>query len=163
VGPLQHFRNDRSNQAGCRCRRRICLLKGCERRFDPPHPFSRYCSPECSAAARKWAQQKANRRYRATASGKERRRKQSARYRQRKVPEEPTPSMSGEGYTKALEPRKIRCRRPGCYEQFRPSSRSPLKSFCSLCCRNALRRVIVRERRWSRGFPNHHKYADEFV
>ena len=167
LGPSQHFSKDRSNQAGCGCRSRICLLKGCERRFDPPHPFSRYCSPECSAAARKWAQQKANRRYRATDVGKECRRKQSVRYRQRcrqrREADESSRDAGGEGYTKAIEPKKIRCHRPGCYEQFHPPARSPLKKFCSSSCRNALRRVLVRERRWNRRWPDHHRHTTEFV
>jgi hypothetical protein len=62
-----------------------------------------------------------------------------------------------------LDPEKTRCHRPGCYEQFHPPARSPLKKFCSCSCRNALRRVIVRERRWNRRFPDHHRYTDEFV
>ncbi len=42
------------------------------------------------------------------------------------------------------------CQRPGCYEHVLPTTRSPRQRFCSWACRNALRRVAVRERRWRR-------------
>jgi hypothetical protein len=32
--------------------------------------------------------------------------------------------------------------RPGCYEEFQPSRRSPLQRFCSYACRGALERVL---------------------
>jgi len=37
-----------------RPRKRVCLLKGCEGRFWPVHPLTRYCSPECREEARRW-------------------------------------------------------------------------------------------------------------
>ena len=40
------------------------------------------------------------------------------------------------------------CDRPGCEDHFVPSKRSPCQRFCSPACRQALRRVIERERRW---------------
>jgi len=40
------------------------------------------------------------------------------------------------------------CDRPGCYESFQRSRRSPLQRFCSHECRRALERVLERERRW---------------
>jgi hypothetical protein len=40
------------------------------------------------------------------------------------------------------------CARPGCYERFLVTRRSPLQRFCSSSCRLALARVIERERRW---------------
>ena len=42
------------------------------------------------------------------------------------------------------------CDRPGCYELSVRSRRSPLRRFCSSACRLALRRVRLREARWSR-------------
>jgi len=48
---------------GCRPRgaprARHCLLKGCERRFDPRRATQRYCSEECRRAARRWSRWKA--------------------------------------------------------------------------------------------------------
>ena len=66
-----------------RPRRRLCLLKGCERRFRPKHARQRYCSPQCRKAARAWSRWKAQESYRATAVGKQRRNGQSRRYRER--------------------------------------------------------------------------------
>jgi hypothetical protein len=72
---------------GCRprgsARARLCLLKGCERRFDPQRAAQRYCSEECRRAARRWSRWKAQQSYRATAAGKDKRNEQSRRYRER--------------------------------------------------------------------------------
>ena len=43
---------------------------------------------------------------------------------------------------------KCACHRPGCYRRFTPPLQSPLKKFCNARCRKALRRVILRERKW---------------
>jgi hypothetical protein len=40
------------------------------------------------------------------------------------------------------------CDRPGCYERFERTQRSPLQRFCSQECRRALERVLERDRRW---------------
>ena len=67
-------------------------------------------------------------------------------------PPEPGPAsesdQAGEGYTKETAHEKCACHRPGCYRRFTPPPQSPLKKFCSARCRKALRRVILRERRW---------------
>jgi hypothetical protein len=44
--------------------------------------------------------------------------------------------------------KKIPCDRPGCYEGFDHSPRSPFQRFCSGLCRLALRLARLRERRW---------------
>jgi hypothetical protein len=62
---------------------RQCLLKGCERWFLPHHFQDCYCSPECRMAARRWRRWYAAGRYRATARGKQRRREQAQRHRDR--------------------------------------------------------------------------------
>ena len=128
---------------GC-CR---CLLKGCERWFRPARPQARYCSDACRAAARRWRRQQATRRYRASEQGKQRRRLQSQRYRQRQAA--PTVNAA-EGQRPTINPPDFQgcpCQRPGCYELFVPSPRSPEQHFCSRSCRNALRRVRQRELR----------------
>jgi hypothetical protein len=85
---------------GRRPRTRCCLLKGCERHFRPQQARQRYCSDECRRAARRWSRWKAQKSYRATAAGKERRNGQSRRYRQRvrnrrsATPEEPVPEAA---------------------------------------------------------------------
>lgn len=61
----------------------MCLLKGCERWFTPAHPQERYCGAGCRAAAKRWRDWKSQQRYRGTSGGRERRRSQSKRYRER--------------------------------------------------------------------------------
>jgi hypothetical protein len=73
-----------------RPRTRPCLLKGCERPFRPRRARQRYCSQECRQAARRWSHWKAQQRYRATATGKEKRNGQSRRYRERVRNRKPT-------------------------------------------------------------------------
>lgn len=68
---------------GCRCRRRLCLLKGCERLFCPKCPQARYCSSTCQQTAKRWWNQQSSRRYRASEGGRKKRREQSQRQRQR--------------------------------------------------------------------------------
>jgi hypothetical protein len=89
MGPSENLTGHPENQAGRRKRSarrprgRSCLLKGCEKRFHPRQANQRYCSAECQKAARKWSRWKAQQRYRATKTGKEKRTDQSRRYRQR--------------------------------------------------------------------------------
>ena len=68
---------------GCHHRPRRCLLKGCERLFWPRRPQARYCSEACCRSTRHWRCWQASQRYRASDSGRERRRDQARRYRQR--------------------------------------------------------------------------------
>jgi hypothetical protein len=133
-------------------RRRACLLKGCEQAFCPQHPLDRYCSDDCVAEARRWSRARANQKYRASEPGRQRRQAQCRRRRERcrqarVVPEKPSPAAS-EGYQEPDSEKNLSCSRPGCYERFAASARSPLRKFCSPCCRQALRRVLVRESRW---------------
>jgi len=89
MGPSESPTGRHENQAGGRKRwarrprRRWCLLKGCEQRFHPRQPCQRYCSQRCREAARRWSRWKAQRRYRATTAGQEKRNGQSRRYRER--------------------------------------------------------------------------------
>jgi hypothetical protein len=135
-----------------RPRVRRCLLKGCEREFVPDDPLSRYCGTACSAEARRWSQREANRRYRASEGGQRCRREQACRYRQRlrerQASAEDAAEAAREGYQKPPPEKKFSCQRPGCYAYFSATSRSPLQKFCSPLCRQALRRVLIREERW---------------
>jgi hypothetical protein len=94
MGPSEDRSTGEKNQAGHRriagSRRRVrrprgraCLLKGCERRFRPLHPRTRYCSEECREEAQRWREWKARHHYRQSEGGKQKRRAQSRRYRQR--------------------------------------------------------------------------------
>ncbi len=87
VGPLESLRaltpgQPQSSHRWHPCCRR-CLLKGCECWFLPPWPQARYCSPACREAAEHWRSWHAGQTYRATIQGKERRREQARRHRER--------------------------------------------------------------------------------
>ena len=78
------------NQEASRCvhlarrpRRRVCLLKGCEQPFHPEQASERYCSARCRKKAREWSAWKAQQKDRATPAGKQKRKAQSGRYRER--------------------------------------------------------------------------------
>jgi len=90
MGPDQNPAKSPTNQAkgrGSRRRRRprtrLCLLKGCGKRFRPTQALARYCSRDCAAEARRWSKWKAQQRYRETEQGRQKRKAQSCRYRQR--------------------------------------------------------------------------------
>jgi hypothetical protein len=157
LGPLQHLPDPPADQAaGALCsgrspRRRRCLLKGCEQFFQPDHPLSRYCSASCVLAARRWSRWSAARRYRRTEQGRHCRRQQSRRYRQRRLRRQPASGEEPpacEGHHQELAAKKSSCLRPGCYVLFSLQPRSPGQRFCGPLCRQALRRVQVREGRW---------------
>ena len=90
MGPVENPTSHPARQAARRAkpsarrpRMRRCLLKGCEQRFHPRQASQRYCSERRQEAARKWSRWRAQQRYRATTSGKQRRNGQSQRYRKR--------------------------------------------------------------------------------
>lgn len=53
-----------------------------------------------------------------------------------------------EGDPKGTSGKKSFCHRPGCYERFTPKPQSPHQKYCSPECYKAMRRVLVREKRW---------------
>lgn len=97
------LRTTRRRNPARRPRSRICLLKGCERRFRPRHPLTRYCSDGCRGQARRWREWKARHRYRQSEGGKQKRQAQSRRYRIRRKRAEKAKAASGkqrEGHAK---------------------------------------------------------------
>jgi len=122
----------------------------------PPRPQSRYCGSACAAAARRWRHVQASRQYRTTANGRARRRAQHRRYRQRRreraaaVPPGPrAAACEGQRPASADEIFCTRmCARPGCYVTFVVTVALLSRRFCSVACRQALRRVLDREARY---------------
>ena len=146
------------NQEASRCvhparrpRTRMCLLKGCEQPFHPQQASERYCSAGCREQAREWSEWKAQQKYRATSAGTEKRKAQSRRYRERvRNRKEPTGEAAEES-ARVISHKfffDYSCDRPGCYEEFLRTKRSPRQRCCSKACRRALERVWERERRW---------------
>ena len=153
MGPIPEYPCSSPRQAPACCRQRHCLLKGCEQPFQPRHPLARYCSPACRQAARRWSLWRANQSYRGSEQGRRHRREQAHRRRTRAAQRcalESTAECPRVGYHKARSAQEFSCARPGCYECFTRSSRSPLQKFCSFLCRRALERVLQRESRWLR-------------
>lgn len=161
VGPSEYLSADAAGQRP-RCYSRVCLLKGCDRSFQPFHPLQRYCSQPCQEAARQWRRWHAARRYRATPQGQQQRQAQSRRYRERQRVCQATATAEAVGTAAAEEREGQRyedfsgdfsarpCQRPGCYELFVPQPHEPPQRFCCSACRRALRRVLDREARWRR-------------
>jgi hypothetical protein len=133
-----------------RPRTRACLLKGCEQPFHPQQASERYCSAACRENTREWSKWKAQQKYRATPAGKEKRKAQSRRYRERVRNRKEQTREAAEETARVISLIffDYSCDRPGCYEQFLRTSRSPRQRFCSKACRRALERVWERERRW---------------
>jgi hypothetical protein len=159
LGQLHDDRRCSSGQGSSQSpRRRRCLLKGCEQFFVAEYARSRYCGPACREAADRWRHWRASQSWRKTEHGRECRRQQSCRYRQRvrerreaaAAAAEQTVQAQCEGQRLADTSENSSCARPGCYELFVPSRRSPHQRFCSCLCRQALRRVLQRELRWGR-------------
>jgi hypothetical protein len=159
VGPLQHDSCRSGVQAPFCCPRwRTCLLEGCGRRFLPCCGRRHYCSEACRDAARRWSKRKAQRGYRLSEKGRERRREQSRRWRKRRREEgQPLKNPAAERRSGSCVGHqqdsggKISCDRPGCSARFEASARSPRQRFCSPLCRKALRSAWAREKRWREG------------
>jgi hypothetical protein len=105
VGPSS-FHNPTCQRPGTGCRPRLCLLKGCERRFTPSRPQSRYCGSLCAEAALRWRRVKASRCYRSGCEGRAKRREQNRHYRRRR--RERTASVS-DGISELDEGKRPAC------------------------------------------------------
>ena len=140
---------------GGRLRPRTCLRKGCSCVFQPARWNQRYCQDgECLRQLRRWQAAKRQRVHRTSADNRKRHAEAEARRRQARAA---TASSQG-GVSKSdadadgawSRSRKIPtdfCDRPGCYEPLRMNSRAPTR-YCSRGCRQAVRRVTDRERKW---------------
>jgi len=154
LGPVDDHDSRLHRGQGCsKPRRRRCLLKGCEEWFQPRRPQARYCSQKCRESAKRWRRWRAGQKWRKTESGRHCRRQQSCRYRQRVRERREAPrsvtDRAREGQRPADILKESSCSRPGCYDWFVTSPRSPGQRFCSYLCRKALRRVLQRESRWA--------------
>jgi len=154
MGPAQTRSSGTRQQARRRSpRKRRCLLRGCEQWFRPVAHRDRFCSEACVAAWRQWRRWRAQQQYRRQPKGRGNRRAQSKRYRAKVRSRGQSCDRSDarearEGHPPGGEAAGEPCARPGCYERFELTHRSPEQRFCSSSCRRALWRVWERERRW---------------
>jgi hypothetical protein len=153
-----------SSEAGRSARRRrlgwrICLRKGCGRRYRARQWNQRYCRDlECLRLVRRWQATKRQRQRRTAPEARqrhaqaERARRKQGRARSQPPPGEnsvsvgTTPPSSAWSRSEAPLP-QVLCDRPGCYEPPRDGCRAP-SSYCSDACREAMRRVKDRERKY---------------
>lgn len=163
MGCLQHTLCERCSASGRRLGRRICLRKGCGRIYQARRWNQRYCQrPECLKLVRRWQaakRQKERRRRpeaRATHAAAERqRRARRPAEGSRQTRSQCTPKSDDDqdqapdqgAWSRSRNFSAPFCDRPGCYEAVRSSCRCQAR-YCSDDCRQAVRRVLDRERKW---------------
>ena len=135
-----------------RPRPRLCLRKGCGRKYTPRRWNQHYCQdPECLRLVRRWqgARRQAKRRLDEAVKAQH---AQAQQARRRRGASSPQPSKEPEvaaarGHAARIFSGIPICDRPGCYEPPPKSGRNQAK-YCCPACRQALHRVLDRERKW---------------
>ena len=137
---------------------RLCLRKGCGKRFLPKRWNQRYCQQTfCLREVRRWQAAKRQRKRRLWP---EHRQQHAQAERQRRIQRKEqvashiTASRQDTTRQRRAWSRRKKfcedfCDRPGCYEARRTSRRAAAK-YCGDSCRHAVRRVVDRERKWLR-------------
>lgn len=141
---------------GRRCRRRPrsrpCLRKGCGRKYTPQCWNQRYCQdPECLRLVRRWqaAKRQAKRRQNDSVKAQQAKSQRARRQRAKHSPQPPQKPevVAARGHAaKIIFPTPF-CDRPGCYEPPPKLGRNQAK-YCCPACRQAVHRVLDRERKW---------------
>lgn len=167
MGQLQHTSRKAdsasSSAAAPRLRPRVCLRKDCGRQFQPNRHNQKYCQdPECLRLLRRWQAAKRQQRRRAhpdvrqqhADAQRERRARQREECRCQETATAAEPELipaeqSSRAWSRSNVFSRPFCDRPGCYEPVRTSYRAPAR-YCSNACRQAVRRVRDRERKWLR-------------
>lgn len=164
MGQVQDTSSTTSSQKRGRFPPRTCLRQDCNCVFLPGHWNQRYCrEPDCARRLRRWQAAKRQRNHR---SDPENRRKHAEAERQRRrrrrevdrvriAVSSPCSHTSNRDFAEPVLRAWSRsetipdnfCDRPGCYKPVRPSCRAPAH-YCSDECRQAMRRVLERERKY---------------
>jgi hypothetical protein len=160
MGRVEHTTEVGVSTRGRRLGWRTCLRKGCGRRYQAGHWRQRYCrEPDCLLELQRWQGAKRQRKRRATAEGRKKHAQAERERRQRKKNPASSPGATSESASLAdparghakRQARKIFsgpiCDRPGCFEPPRFSPRAPAR-YCGDECRQAMRCVQDRERKW---------------
>jgi hypothetical protein len=138
-----------------RPRARPCLNKRCGRKYQPRRWNQRYCQdPECLREVRSWlaARRQAEHRRETVAKAEHAQAERAPPAGQVRAPgrSEPRTCAGAWSRSKSFFPLP-ECDRPGCYEPSVTSIRNP-SHYCCVTCRQAVRNVQDRERKWlSRG------------
>ena len=139
-------------------RPRVCLRKGCEQTYQPLRWNQRYCQePDCLRAVRRWRAAKRQREHRRISKNRQRHASAEAARRQRRRETSETAGQDGDSrpqdapdrcaWSRSKNNFPDFCDRPGCYQPPRVSHRAPSR-YCGDDCRQAIRRVRDRERKW---------------
>ncbi len=163
MGRLQDTLCGCLSASGRRLGLRVCLRKGCGRTYQARRWNQRYCQdPKCLKLVRRWlaAKRQAERRRCSEAREAHAAAERQRRARRRAEDSDKTPSSCASTPDKDSNPdsdpgawsrsRDVSasfCDRPGCYEAVRASCQCQAR-YCSDACRQAVRRVRDRERKW---------------
>jgi hypothetical protein len=155
VGTCQGTEKQDCSARGRRPRSRPCLRKGCGREYQPRCWNQRYCQdPECQRQLRRWQAARRQAKYRQDNGAKtqhaqaEKSRRQQARLASQVAQKPEVTSARGHAAKSFC---LLLCDRPGCYEPPVTSVHNPAR-YCCTACRQAVRNVQDRERKWlSRG------------
>ena len=168
VGTCQGTRKHRADARGRHPRQRKCLRKGCRRKYKPRRWNQRYCQDaECLRLVRRWlaARRQAKRRQDDAAKTEHAEKQRARRRRVTASPQAPKiPELAAaRGHAANILLATPLCDRPGCHEPPLKSGRNQAH-YCCPTCRQALRRVLDRERKWRwRGtFNGRRKRAYEY-
>ena len=157
MGPLQHTPSHRPHVQLSSAR--LCLRKGCGNRFRPKRWNQRYCQdPACLREVRRWQAAKRQRVFRESAENRKRHAQAEAQRRRAKkeaalgsndVTAQVTLSkpIRSSAWSRSNKFPEDFCDRPGCYEPVPTNSRAPVR-YCGVVCRQAVRRVRDRDRKW---------------
>ncbi len=151
------------DKPNCRChtrprrpRPRLCLRKGCGRLYQPRRFNQRYCQdPECLRLLRRWqaARRQARRRLEDAVKAQHAQAQRCAPSARSSAPQPPKKHQvaAARGHVATIFLPHPLCQRPGCYAPPPKSGRNQAR-YCCPACRQAVRRVLDRERKWrSRG------------
>jgi hypothetical protein len=152
VGARQGTGKRRRRARGRRPRPRNCLRKGCTRKYQPRCHHQRYCQhPDCLHELRRWfaARRQAERRKDAEVQIQHAQAEKARRQRPKSAPQsienpELAPARGHAAQTFLALPL---CDRPGCHEHPVNSLRNRAR-YCCPACRQAVRNVLDRERKW---------------
>ena len=152
MGSGQGTGKRRRRARGRRPRSRICLRKGCARKYQPRCHHQRYCQyPECRHELRRWfaARRQAWRRKDDSVKVQHAQVEKARRQRLNSASEpiekpEVAPARGHAAQTFLSLPL---CDRPGCHEHPVKSRRNRAR-YCCPACRQAVRSVLDRERKW---------------
>jgi len=148
-------RHDKSDGRCRRPRTRVCLRKGCGRKYQPRRWNQHYCQDaECLRLVRRWqaAKRQVKRRQAEAAKAQHAEAERVRRRRRQRIPSSPQAPKPPEigaarGHAAKIISPTVMCDRPGCHEPVVKLGRSQAR-YCSSACRQAVRRVVDRERKW---------------